>query len=139
MCIVYLSIRKISEVIKRIIIGCILLGFRNKLKNRQVYHRSIYIYIIEKLIYNIILLTCLLANINRTASLSSSSASIRMSSSRASPTLSRSLLSTTKMRPGNKRHFITFSQNLFIINTHAVASGNQVSYLVTQLFKGVTY
>ncbi len=44
-------------------------------------------------------LTCLLANIKRTASRNSSSANIRWSSSRASPTRSRSLLSTTKIKP----------------------------------------
>lgn len=43
--------------------------------------------------------TCLLAKINKTASLSSSSANILISSSRASPTRSRSLLSTTKIKP----------------------------------------
>lgn len=43
--------------------------------------------------------TCLLANTNKTASLSSSSASILISSSLASLTRSLSLLSTTKMRP----------------------------------------
>ena len=44
-------------------------------------------------------LTCLLAKMRSTASLSSSSASIRISSSRASPIRSRSFESTTKMRP----------------------------------------
>lgn len=43
--------------------------------------------------------TCLLANISKTASLSSSSANIRINSSRASPIRSLSLLSTTKISP----------------------------------------
>lgn len=45
--------------------------------------------------------TCLLANTNKTASLSSSSANILISSSLASFTRSLSLLSTTKIRPRN--------------------------------------
>lgn len=47
--------------------------------------------------------TCLLANTNKTASLSSSSANILMSSSLASFTRSLSLLSTTKIRPRSKQ------------------------------------
>lgn len=43
--------------------------------------------------------TCLLANISKTASRSSSSANIRINSSRASPIRSLSLLSTTKINP----------------------------------------
>lgn len=47
--------------------------------------------------------TCLLANTNSTASLSSSSLSILANSSYASPALSLSLLSTTNIRPKNKQ------------------------------------
>lgn len=50
--------------------------------------------------------SCLFAKINRTASLSSSSANMRISSSFASPIRSLSLLSTTKIRPWNKRQML---------------------------------
>lgn len=46
--------------------------------------------------------TCLLANTSNAASLSSSSLSILKSSSLASPIRSLSLLSTTKIRPGER-------------------------------------
>lgn len=57
-----------------------------KWQNKKMHHCSV-------------ILTCLLANISNTASLSSSSASIRINSSLASPIRSLSLLSTTKIRP----------------------------------------
>lgn len=61
--------------------------------------------------------TCLLANTNKTASLSSSSANILISSSLASFTRSLSLLSTTKIRPRNKqtRININLRESLFLL------------------------
>lgn len=57
--------------------------------------------------------SCLFANINSTASLSSSSASMRISSSFASPIRSLSLLSTTKIRPLKcKKHIVLTTCNV---------------------------